>query len=123
MKIILAEDDRFFQKFYSTKLREAGYEVDVASDGSEALVRLAKNNYDLILLDLIMPNTDGFEVLHKKSSIEKIKKIPVIVFSTLGQKQDVDKALQLGANDYMNKTFYNFDALLKKIQKIQVDQA
>jgi CheY-like chemotaxis protein len=118
MNILLVEDDVFFQKFYATKVKEAGYEVQVAGDGEEALVKLQTFKPDLILLDIIMPKKDGFEVLKSLSLNEHLKSIPVLVFSTLGQEQDIEKAKQLGARDYVNKSFFDFDTLHQKIQTL-----
>lgn len=116
--ILLIEDDIFFQKFYITKLTESGYGVDVAGNGKEGLEKLGNNSYDLVLLDLVMPEMDGFEVLKRKSSDADIKDIPVVVFSTLSQEKDVEEAKNFGASDFINKTFYNFDDLLGKIQNL-----
>lgn len=118
MKILLIEDDKFFQTFYSLKLKEAGFEVEIAIDGEEGIAKIQSYNPNLVLLDLIMPKKDGFEVLLEKSKITSISNIPVIVFSTLGQDQDVKKALSLGASDYVNKTFFNFENLLNKINLV-----
>ncbi len=117
-KILLVEDDLFFQKFYTSKLIESGYEVVSAVNGKEALSKLENESFQLVLLDLVMPEVDGFEVLRQRSMNEKWKSIPVIVFSTLGQEEDISRAKSLGANDYMNKTFYNIDDLLNKIKKL-----
>lgn len=118
MKILLIEDDKFFQTFYSLKLKEAGFDVEVAVDGEEGIAKIQSYNPNLILLDLIMPKKNGFEVLLEKSKDTSIKSIPVIVFSTLGQDQDVKKAMGLGAIDYVNKTFFNFENLLNKINLV-----
>ncbi len=115
-RILLVEDDIFFQKFYSSKLIENGYEVITVNNGREAISKLESDNFDLILLDLVMPEVDGFEVLRQRSMNNKWKNIPVIVFSTLGQDEDINRAKSLGANDYMNKTFYNVNDLLTKIE-------
>jgi DNA-binding response OmpR family regulator len=118
MNILLIEDDNFFQKFYATKLREQAFTVDVASNGEEGLKKVKEARYDLLLLDLVMPKIDGFEVLRILSQDDTVKNIPVLVFSTLGQEQDIQKAKELGARDYMNKTFFNFEELLGKIKKL-----
>lgn len=118
MKILLIEDDKFFQKFYSFKLKEQKIEVEVASDGEEGLIKMRSIKPDVILLDLIMPKKDGFSVLQARLSDENLKKIPVIVFSTLGQEQDVKKAIQLGATSYINKSFFNFDETINKINQL-----
>lgn len=118
MRILLIEDDPFFQKFYAYKLAEKGFTVDVGSDGVEGMKLMQTNIPNLILLDLIMPNMDGFGVLEAKSKIPTLQKVPVLVFSTLSQEQDVKKAMSLGALDYANKSFFDFDTLLAKINSI-----
>jgi DNA-binding response OmpR family regulator len=115
MKLLLVEDDLFFQKFYASKLTEAGYEMDVASDGNEGLVKLVTFRPDIMLLDMIMPQKDGFEVLEEMKKNATLSKVPVIVFSTLGDEQDVKKAMELGAVDYVNKSFHDLESLKQKI--------
>lgn len=117
MRILLIEDDAFFQKFYTLKLTEAGYEVTVAVDGEDGLAKIHSSKPDLILLDLVMPKKDGFEVLEAKMHDEEIRSIPTIVFSTLGQDEDINRARTLGANDYINKSFFDFDNLHAKIEQ------
>lgn len=118
MKILLVEDDKFFQQFYSTKLQENKVEVGIASDGEEGLIKMRDFKPDLVLLDLIMPKMDGFAVLAARLKDENLKKIPVIVFSTLGQEKDVKNAQQLGANDYINKGFFDFNVIVAKINQV-----
>jgi CheY-like chemotaxis protein len=116
MSILLVEDDTFFQTFYAGKLREQQFSVSVAGNGEEAWAKVTKEHFDLILLDLIMPKVDGFSFLQARQKQPQIALIPVIVFSTLGQDTDIEKAKSLGANDYLNKSFLDFAALLAKIQ-------
>lgn len=118
MKILIADDDIFFQKFYSSQLKESGYEVEVATNGVEALEKLKSFKPNLMLLDLIMPIKDGFEVLSEKSADPAIKNIPVIIFSTLGQEQDIKRTMDLGARGYINKSFFDFDALISKVKEV-----
>lgn len=118
MKILLIEDDPFFQKFYSFKLREQKFDVFVAKDGVEGMQMVRSNVPNLILLDLIMPNKDGFGVLEDLAADQKLKNIPVLVFSTLSQEKDIERAKKLGAKDYVNKSFFDFDKLLIKIQEL-----
>ncbi|OGH24293.1 MAG: hypothetical protein A3B47_00820 [Candidatus Levybacteria bacterium RIFCSPLOWO2_01_FULL_39_24] len=118
MKILIIEDDKFFQKFYSTKLQENKIEVEVASDGEEGLAKMKATNPDLVLLDLIMPKLDGFAVLTARSQNKNLKKIPVIVFSTLGQEKDVAQAQKLGANGYVNKGFFDFSSMVATISQV-----
>lgn len=116
MKILIAEDDGFYQKFYTNKLQEKGFETVLAVDGEDAILKILDSKPDLILLDIIMPKKDGFEVLAAMRGNPITQNIPVIVFSSLGQEDDVKKAKSLGATDYINKSFYDFDLLLSKIQ-------
>lgn len=118
MKVLIADDDTFFQKFYSSQLKESGFEVEVAINGIEALQKLKSFKPDLMLLDLIMPEKDGFEVLSEKAEDPTIKNIPVIIFSTLGQEKDIQRTKDLGAQGYINKSFFDFDALVAKIKEI-----
>ena len=118
MRILLIEDDLFFQKFFAVKLAEVGYTTDLASNGEEGLAKARQQKPDLILLDLIMPVMDGFKVLEELAKDENLKTVPVMVFSTLGQEQDMQRAKFLGAKDYMNKTFFDFDNLKTKIETL-----
>lgn len=122
MKILLIEDDKFFQKFYATKLKENQVEVEVAGDGEEGLMKMKSVNPNLVLLDLIMPKMDGFAVLTARSQDENLKKIPVIVFSTLGQEKDIQNAQKLGANGYINKGFFDFNSMVATINQVMKSQ-
>lgn len=115
MRILLIEDDKFFVNFYSIKLTEQGFEVFTASDGDEGIVKIEQIKPNVILLDLIMPKKDGFQVLSYLKSNQAVSNIPVIVFSTLGQEEDVKRAKDLGARDYVNKSLFDFDSLMNKI--------
>lgn len=118
MKILIAEDDTFFQKFYSIELLELGYEVEIARNGVEALEKMRANKPNILILDIIMPEKDGFEVLEEMSRDTSLKSIPVLVFSTLGQEQDMKRATDLGAKYFINKSFFDLDALVEKIKEI-----
>ena len=116
MKIVLVEDDKFFRDFYSFKLRERKLDVEVAPDGEEGIKKIMEVNPDVVLLDLIMPKKDRFEVLDAMNKAGL--KIPVLVFSTLGQDKDIQRAKQLGARGYMNKSFFDFEKLYNKIVEL-----
>lgn len=115
MKILIADDDNFFRNFYSTKLKENGFEVEIAEDGEEALAKAKVFLPDLILLDIIMPKKDGFSTLTDIKSDPQLATIPIIIFSTLGQETDIAKAKTLGASDYVNKSYFDFPNMLAKI--------
>lgn len=117
MKILIIEDDIFFQKFYSTKLKEAGYETMTASDGEEGLQKILLENPDLILLDIIMPKMNGFDVLKSLNRDITHNHIPVLMFTTLENQKDIEEAKKLGAVDYINKSISDFNSSLAKIAK------
>lgn len=123
MNILVVEDDAFFQKFYVLKLQELGHTVELAPDGEVAIELLKNKIYDCILLDIIMPKKNGFEVLTFASQNGLTQKTPFIMFSTLGQEEDMKKALSLGARDYVNKAFFDFDTLISKIESIAVSNS
>ena len=116
MRILLVEDDKFFRDFYAFKLTQKQVTVEVAGDGEEGLAKIIANPPDLVLLDLVMPKKDGFEVL--EGIKEKGLQVPVLVFSTLGQMKDVERARDLGAKGYINKNFYDFETLFAKIMAL-----
>ncbi len=118
MKLLLIEDDVFFRRFYVEKLKEKGFLVEEADDGEVGFEKIKSFRPDLIILDLIMPKKDGFEVLQSIQLEPELKKIPVLVFSTLGQDKDIEKAKKFGASDYVNKSLFDFNMLMEKINTL-----
>lgn len=116
-KIILIEDDKFLMNALRVKLTEARFELSIAEDGEEAIKMLSSLQPDLILLDLILPKKDGFSVLEEIKQNEKLKKIPVIIISNLGQKEDIDRGIKLGAADYIVKADTSIQGIIEKINK------
>lgn len=117
-KILIVEDDRFLRELMARKLREGGFEVIEAGDGEEGLKKIKETKPDLVLLDLILPSIDGFEVLSRKKEDPEIEKIPVIVLSNLGQREDIEKGLALGAIDYMVKAHFTPSEIIEKVKNI-----
>lgn len=115
-KILVAEDDQFLVKVYESKLTKEGYEIKIAKDGEEVEEVLKTFTPDLILLDLIMPKKDGFEVLKYIKSKENLKNIPVIVTSNLGQGEDKEKALSFGASEYVIKSDVSIKNVIERIE-------
>ncbi len=116
--ILIVEDDRHLQKILSDLLKEKGYNVLNAFDGEEALNILVSHTPHLILLDLILPKKDGFEVLKTIKDNYKTKNIPVIVLTNLEGSADIEKALELGAETYLVKANYKLEEILDKIKKV-----
>lgn len=117
-KILVCEDDKFLANAYKVKLKRAGFDVELASNGLEAINSLKSLVPDLILLDLVMPKLDGFAVLEQLNANGSWKNIPVIIASNLGQKEDIDRGLKLGAKDYIIKTDLSMNQLIEKITKV-----
>ena len=117
IKILLAEDDKFISRAYFDGLSRAGYEMVTAFNGNEALKKAKEEKFDLILLDVIMPEKNGFEVLEEIKKDADLSKIPVIVLSNLGQTTDIEKGKELGASDYMIKSNYSMSEVIEKIKK------
>ena len=115
-RIIVADDDRMFRKVAETTLRRQGYDVATASDGEEALQLIRSERPDMIILDLIMPKLQGFDVLTILKQDTLTSAIPVIVLSSLTQEQDKQEALDLGAVAYFNKTTFSMSELVKQVE-------
>ncbi|MBU1118371.1 response regulator [Patescibacteria group bacterium] len=116
--ILVVEDDKFLLKVLDDKLSREGYTVLVAHDGNEAMMKFKKGPLpDLVLLDLVMPFKSGFEVLEEMQASKKLKKIPVIVASNLGQDSDVEKAMDLGAVDYLIKSDFTISEVIARMEK------
>lgn len=115
-KILVAEDDKFLIKVYEAKFSKAGFEAKITQDGEEALEVLKSFVPDIILLDLMMPKKDGFQVLKELKSDPKLKSIPVIVTSNLSQPEDKKKAIELGAKDYIVKSDTPIQEIIEKLK-------
>lgn len=118
-KILLVEDEPFLSGMYQTKLRLEGFEVTAAADGEEALEKFGGDKFDIVLLDIMMPKLNGFEVLKRirKSADPVQSKVPVLILTNLGQRSDIEQGLLLGANDYIIKASYTPAEVIAKINK------
>ena len=121
--ILIVEDQQGFRRIYRDVLENDGYQVLEAEDGEAGWLAAKEKKPNLILLDLGLPKIDGFEVLKRIRANEETKSIPVIIFSVLGEQKDVNRGLELGANDYTVKGFYTPRQILSKIKALisQVD--
>lgn len=118
--ILLVEDDPFLIDIYTTRLKEAGFAVVVALDGPEALNKIKKEKPkpDLVLLDIVLPQIDGWEILREIKSDQNLKDLPVIILSNLGQREEVEKGVTLGASRYLIKAHYTPSEVVQEIKKI-----
>ena len=116
--ILIVEDDGFLVQMYAAKLEMEGFKVVAAIDGEKALRQVKKEVPDLILLDLLLPKKDGFQVLEELKKDSAVKDIPVVVLSNLGQKEDIDRCMLLGAKDYLIKAHFIPSEVIEKIKKL-----
>jgi DNA-binding response OmpR family regulator len=114
--ILIIEDDKFLRELIARKLNEEDFEVSEAVDGEEGIKKIKEEKPDLILLDLILPGIDGFEVLARMREDSTLSSIPVIILSNLGQKEDVEKGLKMGAVDYLIKAHFTPGEIIDKIK-------
>lgn len=113
-KILIIEDDVFLNELMAKKLIEEGFDVIKAVNGEEGLVMTQREKPDLILLDLILPGMDGFEILEKIKEEPETSTIPVIILSNLGQREDIEKGFDLGADDYLIKAHFTPDEIVER---------
>lgn len=116
-KVLIAEDDVFISEMYSVKLAEAGFEVDVVENGEEALKKIEENGYGVILLDIVMPKVNGWEVLDKVKIHKKEKGYKIIMLTNLDDKSNIQQAMENGADDYLIKSLFTPEEVLQKINK------
>ena len=117
-KILIVEDDKFLRDLLKAKLeKDSNFSVVSAIDGEEGIKKIEEEKPDIVLLDLILPNMDGFDVLENIKGNPNISKTKVIVLSNLGQEEDLEKAISLGAKDYLVKAHFTLDEIIVKIKK------
>ncbi len=115
--ILIIEDDNFLQGLEAKKLQKEGYDTLVASSAGEAFkIMNSGKNIDMILLDLLLPEVDGFTILQKIREDQKLHEVPVIIFSNLSEEKDIEKATKLGVSEFMVKSNFTLDELAEKIK-------
>jgi len=118
IKILLVEDDPFLLSMYTVKFELENFKVISAEDGEKGLNLAKKENPSIILLDIMLPKKDGFEVLAELKKDENTKNIPVILLTNLSQKNEVSQGLSLGADDYLIKAHFMPSEVVDKIKKL-----
>ena len=117
--ILIIEDDTFLQGLEATKLKKEGYDILTAVDSVEAFKIIdEKKKIDLILLDLLLPQVDGFMILEKIRQEKELLTIPVIVFSNLSEEKDIKRATKLGISEFLVKSNFTLDELAKKVKDL-----
>jgi DNA-binding response OmpR family regulator len=117
-KILIIEDDRYISKMYQLKLSLEGYDVQVAENGRQGVDKVKEFMPNIILLDILMPELDGFEVLKIVKGEETTKNIPILIMSNLGQEDHIEKGMKLGAIGYIVKSQYTPSKVVEKIKEV-----
>lgn len=118
-KILIVDDDEFLLDMYAVKFRESNFEVDTVTTGAEALDKIKGGlRPHVILLDLIMPGMDGFDFMKTIKDGNLIPQTLIIILSNLGQKEDVEKGMKLGAKDYIIKAHHTPSEVVTKVQTL-----
>jgi DNA-binding response OmpR family regulator len=116
-KILMIEEDRFLRKIYKNKFLKSGFEFSEATNGIEGLNKIFSERPDLVLLDIILPRKNGFDVLIDAKRNAATKKIPFIIISNLGQESDIKRGISLGAKDYLVKTDVSHSEVVEKVKE------
>lgn len=117
-KILIVDDDSMISDMYLMKFVEDGFDATTASDGKTALEKIESEKPDAVLLDIVMPQMDGFDVLKELGKKGLLQNTKVILLSNVGQKEDVEKGLSFGASDYIIKANFTPSEVLEKVKKI-----
>ena len=117
-KILIIEDDPFLSEMYAAKFNQNDFQTEVATDGKSGLDKIKADRPDLVLLDIVLPKMDGFEILKAIKMDPKFKDIPIVLLTNLGQKSEVEKGLSLGADEYIIKAHFTPTAVVAKIKEI-----
>ena len=120
IKILWVEDDKFLSEILTKRFLSYGYNLLKASNGTEALAIAETETPDIIMLDIVMPDINGFDVLQKLKMEEKFKKTPVIMLSNLSSPSDIDKAKKLGAVGFIVKAAVSLDEIVAQVEKLAV---
>jgi len=116
IKIVLVEDDEILSKVIYEELKDEGFDVFQSFDGEDGLKLVRSKKPDLVLLDIILPKKNGFEVLEELKKSPDTKDIPVIVLTMIGKDEDIKRGLRLGANDYIVKSQHAIAEIIEKIK-------
>jgi DNA-binding response OmpR family regulator len=116
--VLVVEDDTILSRAIYLQLKSAGFTITTAEDGVTGLEVMQKVKPDLVILDLLLPKIDGFEVLRIMRSNSELKDIPVLVFSNLSSDEDKEKAKSLGAQSYRVKADVKMEDLTKQVKKM-----
>lgn len=121
-KILIIEDDNFLLSLMVEKFIQIGFDTEASMDGEDGLNKIINNKYDVVLLDMILPKMDGFKVLEEVKKNQLLKNLPIVVASNLYDKNDIDKAISLGAADYIIKAYNSPENIVDRVKLLLQDK-
>jgi DNA-binding response OmpR family regulator len=121
-KVLVIEDDSFLLNLEVSNLEKSNFEVITALTGEEAMKKINELDISIILLDIMLPDYDGFDILKRIKEDNNLKKIPVIIFSNLSSEKDIEKAKELGAADFMVKSNFTLKELIERVNRILLNK-
>jgi len=116
--LLLIEDDPLLIDIYSTKFKEVGFKVEVADSGEKALVLLKKASPSVIVMDIVLPHVDGWELLVFAQKQKNLRHTKIVVLSNLGQKEEIEKGISLGATRYLIKAHYTPSQVVEEVKEL-----
>lgn len=117
-QVLIIEDDLFLLKAYGIKCKKEGWEAILLSEGAQAIDYLNKPPPDVVLLDIMLPGTSGFQILEDLRKNDQWKSVPVFVLTNLSEKKDRERARELGATEYIVKSDSKIDDIIEKVRKV-----
>lgn len=117
-KILIIEDDDLIRQLYADQLKAAGFQVSDYVTGKTGLEALKQQKYDLVLLDIMLPDTNGLEILRQIKQDDELKSIPVVLLTNLGQDSIIKEGFKLGADAYLVKIAYNPDQIVQEVKSV-----
>src|SRR3989344_5514735 len=115
-KVLIVDDDEFLLEMYALKFKECGFEVNTAKDGADAVKKAKECRPDVILMDVVMPKMDGFDLLRTLKKDHMAPDTITLVLTNLGQKEDVEKGMRLGATDYIIKAHFTPSEVVRRVE-------
>ncbi|MDP3779473.1 MAG: response regulator transcription factor [bacterium] len=118
IKILVVDDDPFILDMYVLKFKEQGFQIDTATDGKMALEKIDSGSPNIVLLDVVMPKMDGFDVIKKIQERGEPRTFKILFLTNFGQKEDVDRGMQLGADGYIIKAHFTPSEVVAKVKEL-----
>lgn len=122
-RILLIEDEEFLREIYKRTLEQEGLVVDAFATGKEGMVAFKRSKYDLVILDIMLPDTNGLEMLRQMKTVSGKQSIPVIFLSNLGQESVIEEGKKLGAKGYLVKSTLNPDQVVAQVKNFLEESA